>query len=325
MKLPRRKFLQLAAGAAALPVVSRISWAQSYPTKPVRLIVGFTPGAGSDILARLIGQWLSERLGKPFVIENRPGAGATIATEVVVRAPADGYTLLYITTTAAINATLYEKLNYNFLRDISPIGGLNREPSFLGVHPSFPAKTLDEFIAYAKRNAGKLNMASPGTGTLAHLSGELLKMMAGIDVVHVPYRGGLPMITDVLSGQVPAMVGTIAGSIEHIRGGRLRALAVSTATRLPALPDVPAVAEFIPGYEASAWSGIGAPRNTPTNIIDTLNRGIKAGLSDPKIKAQITDLGGTVFESSPAEFSRLIAEETEKWSKVIRAGNIKPE
>jgi len=325
MKLPRRKFLHLTAGAASLPAVSRMAWSQAYPSRPVRLVVGFAPGAGTDGIARLIGQWLSERLGKPFVIENRPGAGATIATDVVVRAPADGHALLLVTTTAAINATLYEKLTYNFLRDIAPIASLNREPSVLVVHPSFSAKTLDEFIAYAKRNPGKITMASPGAGTLAHLSGELFKLMAGIDLVHVPYRGGQAMITDALSGQVQAMVGTVAGSIEHIRGGRLRALAVSTAIRSQALPDIPTMGEFIEGYEASAWTGIGAPRNTPPEIIDKLNKEINAGLAAPKIKARLAELGGTVLPGSPTEFGKLIADETEKWAKVIRAANIKPE
>jgi tripartite-type tricarboxylate transporter receptor subunit TctC len=315
MKHSRRHFLQFAGAAAALPAVSRIARAQAYPTRPV---VGFPPGAGTDTLARLTGQWLSERLGKPFVIENRPGAGATIATEVVVRAPADGHTLLMVTTTAAINATLYEKLSYNFLRDITPVAGIDREPSVFVVHPSFPTRTLDAFIAYAKQYPDKISMASPGAGTLAHLSGELLKLMAGIRVIHVPYRGGQAMITDALSGQVQAMVGTIAGSIEHIRAGRLLALAVSTATRLPALPDIPTVSEFIAGYEASAWSGIGAPRNTPADAIETLNREINAGLADPKVKARLADLGGTAFAGTPADFGKLIADETEKWGKVIR-------
>src|SRR5262245_62047948 len=326
MKLPhRRQFLHLAAGAAALPFAPHIARAQAYPSRPVRLIVGFPPGAGSDTFARLVGQGLSERLGKPFVIENRPGAGATIATEVVVRSTADGYTLLFVTTTAAINATLYDKLNYNFLRDILPIAALNSEPSILVVHPSFPATTLDELIAYAKRNPGKVSMATPGAGTLAHLSGELFRSMAGIDIVHVPYRGGQAMITDALSGQVQAMVGTIAGSIEHIRAGRLRALAVSTATRSPALPEVTAVGEVLRGYEASAWSGIGAPKNTPAEIVDRLNKEINAVLADPKIRARVAELGGTVLSGSPADFGKLIENETEKWAKVVKSAGIKAE
>jgi tripartite-type tricarboxylate transporter receptor subunit TctC len=325
MKLLRRQFLHLAASAVALSTASRFAWAQAYPSRPVRVIVPFPPGGQTDAIGRLFGQWLSERLGKSFVIENRPGAGATIGTEVVVRAPADGHTLLLVTTTAAINATLYEKLNYNFLRDIAPIAGLNREPSVLVVHPSFPAKALDEFIAYAKRNPGRITMASPGAGTLAHLSGELFKVMAGIDLVHVPYRGGQAMITDALSGQVQAMVGTVAGSIEHIRAGRLRALAVSTATRSQALPDIPTVGEFLPGYEASSWWGIGAPRNTPAEIIATLNKEINAGLADPAIKAKLAGLGGTLIAGSPADFGKLIAAETEKWAAVVKFSGAKPD
>ena len=325
MKLPRRQFLHLTAGAAALPAVSHFAWAQTYPTRPVRLVVGFPPGGGTDITARLIGQWLSERLGQQFVIENRPGAGSNIATEGVARAAADGYTLLLVSAAHAINATLYDRLNYNFLRDIAPVAGIIRVPNVMEVNPSLPPKSVSEFIAYAKANPGKVNYASGGNGTAQHLSGELFKMMTGVVMVHVPYRGDAPALTDLIGGQVQVMFGSIPPSVEHIRAGKLRALAVTTATRSEALPDIPTVSDFVPGYEASAWYGIGAPRNTPAEIVDKLNKEINAALSDPKIKARLADLGGTVLSGSPADFGKLIADETEKWGKVIRAANIKPE
>jgi tripartite-type tricarboxylate transporter receptor subunit TctC len=325
MKLPRREFLRLAAGAAAVPAISRIARAQAYPSRPVRWIVGFPPGGGNDIAARLMGQWLSERLGQPVVIENRPGAGSNIATEAVVNAPADGYTLLLVAPPHAVNATLYDKLNYNFLRDIAPVAGISREPLVMVVNPSVPVKTVPEFIARAKANPGKLNMASSGIGTSVHVSGELFKMMAGVNMVHVPYRGAGPALTDLLGGQVQVMFATMPSSIEYIRTGKLRALAVTTATRSSALPDVPTVGDFLPGYEASASFGVGVPKNTPAEIIDKLNKEINAGLADPKMKARFADLGGTVLPGSPADFGKLIADETEKWAKVIRAANIKPE
>jgi tripartite-type tricarboxylate transporter receptor subunit TctC len=323
MKLPRRQFLHLAVGAAALPAVSRFAWAQTYPSRPVRILVGVAAGGSPDLLKRLMGQWLSERLGQPFVIENRPGAGTNIATEVVVRAPPDGYTLLSVTPAAAINATLYDKLNFNFIRDIAPVATITRQPQVMVVNPSFPAKTVSEFIAYAKANSGKLNFASPGNGTGPHLAGELFKMMAGLNLIHVPYRGGAPALTDLISGQVQVMFIGPVGTIDHIRAGKLRALAVTTATRWEALPDIPPVSDFVPGYESSAWFGVGAPRNTPAEIIGKLNKEINAGLADPKIKARLADLGGTPLAGSPADFGKLIAEETEKWGKVVGAANIK--
>jgi tripartite-type tricarboxylate transporter receptor subunit TctC len=323
MKLPRRNFLHLAAGAAALPAISRVARAQAYPSRPVRIIVGFAPAGGSDIMARLIGQWLSERLGQPFVIENRSGGGGNIAAEAVVRAPADGYTLLMVGAPNAINATLYDKLNFNLIRDIAPVAGVLRGPYVLVVNPSVPTKSVPEFIAYAKANPGKINMASGGIGTPSHVAGELFKMMASVDLVHVPYRGGGPALTDLLGGQVQVTFFTTVASIEYIRAGRLRALAVTAATRSDELPDIPTVAEFVPGYEASVWYGIGAPRNTPVEVIDKLNNEINAALADPKIKARLADLGGTVLPGSPADFGKLIADETEKWGNVIRALNIK--
>jgi tripartite-type tricarboxylate transporter receptor subunit TctC len=319
MKLPRRNFLHLAAGAAALPAVSRVARAQAYPTRPVRIIIGFAPGSASDIVARLVGQWLSEGLGQPFIIEHRPGAANNIATEAVVRAPPDGHTLLVVSSANAVNATFYDKLNYNFIRDIAPVAGIIVVPSVLVVHPSVPAKTVPEFIAYAKANPGKLTMASGGIGSGTHLAGELFKMMAGVNMVHVPYRGGGPALTDLLGGQVQVMFPSTVSSIEYIRAGRLRALAVTTATRSDALPDVPTVDEFVPGYEASAWFGVGAPKATPAEIVEKLNKEINAGLADPKIKARL----GAPLALSPAEFGKLIADETEKWGKVIRAANIK--
>jgi len=325
MRLPRRQFLRLATAAAALPALSRVAWAQSYPARPVRLIAPFPPGGSVDLTARLVGQWLSERLGQQFVIENRPGAGTTIGTEVVVRAPADGYTLLLVSSDSAISATLYEKLSFNFIRDIAPVAGIVRLPFLMLVNPSVPAKTVPEFIAYAKANPGKINMASPGIGTAPHLAGELFKTMAGLNLVHVPYRGGAPALTDLISGQVQVMFLSPAASIEYIRSGRLRALAVTSATRWEGLPDLPTVVDFLPGYEASVWFGVGAPKNTPNEIIDTLNTEINAALSDPKLKARLADLGGKVLPGSPTDFGKLIADETEKWGKVIRAANIKAE
>ena len=319
MKLPRRNFLHLAAVAAALPAVSRFAWAQAYPTRPVRVIVPFAPAGTTDIAARLMGQWLSERLGQPFVIENRPGASTTIGTEAVVRAPADGYALLLVTTSSAINTTLFEsKLNYNFLRDIVPIAGIFRVPNVMVVHPSVPAKTVPEFIAYAKANPGKINVESPGAGISSHLAGELFKLMTGLDMVHIQYRGNGPALIDLLAGQVQVGFDTMPASIEYIRAGKLRALAVCTATRSGALPDLPSVAEFVPGYESSGWFGFGAPANTPAEIVDKLNQEINAGLADPKLKARLIDLGGILIPTTPAEFGKMIADETDKWEKVVK-------
>jgi tripartite-type tricarboxylate transporter receptor subunit TctC len=325
MKLPRRQFLHLAAGAAALPAASRIARAQTYPTRPVRILVGFTAGGAVDIAARVIGQWLSEQLRQQFIVENRSGAGSNVATEVVIRAPADGYTLLQGSATNAINATLYEKLNFNFITDITPIAGVIRFPNVMEVNASFPAKTVPEFIAYAKVNPGKINMSSAGIGTSQHLSGELFKMMTGVDLVHVPYRGAPQALTDLLGGQVQVSFDPVLASIEHIKSGKLRALAVTTATRSEVLPDVPTVGEFVPGYEASGWNGVCAPKNTPIEIIEKLNQAINAGLADPRMKAKLAALGGTTLPGSSSDFGKLIAEETEKWGKVIRAANIKPD
>jgi len=326
MKLPhRRQFLQLAVGAAALPAVSRVARAQAYPTRPVRLVAPFAAGGGTDITARLIGQWLSERLGQPFIIENRPGGASNIGTEAVATARPDGYTLLLAGASNAVNATLYDKLNFNFIRDIAPVAGIIVVPNVMVVNPSVPSKTVPEFIAYAKANPGKLSMASAGIGAPGHLAGELFKLTAGVDLVHVPYRSSGPALIDLLGGQVQITFPTAVASIEYIRAGRLRALAVTTAKRSEALPDVPTIDEFIPGYEASNWFGIGAPRNTPADIVDKLNKEINAGLADPKIKARLADLGGTVLALSPADLGKLIAADTEKWGKVIRAANIKPE
>jgi tripartite-type tricarboxylate transporter receptor subunit TctC len=324
MKLSRHRFLHLAAGAATLPAVSRIARAQTYPARPVRLIVGVAPGGVFDIFARLMGQWLSERLGQQFVIENRPGAGGNIGTEVVVKAPPDGYTLLLVSSSNAMSATLYEKLNFNFIRDIAPVASISRESLVMVVHPSFPAKTVPEFIAYAKANPGKINMASAGNGATNHVAGEMFKMMAGINMVHVPYRGGAPALTDLLGSQVQVYFSAVPSSIGYIRDSRLRALAVTTAMRSEALPDLPTVGEFVPGYEVSGWFGIGAPKNTPGEIIGKLNKEINAALASPVTKARFADLGGVVFPTSPAEFGKFIADETEKWGKVIRAANIKP-
>ena len=324
MKLPRRRFLHLAAAAAAaLPIVSGIVLAQTYPTRPVRLIVPFGPAGATDITARLIGQWLSERLGQQFVIENRPGAGSNIGTEAVVRAAPDGYTLGLFGAPSAINATLYDKLNFNFLRDIAPVAPIVRFPNIMVVNPSILSKTLPEFIAYAKTNPGKINMASPGSGSTPHVTGELFKAMTGTNLVHVPYRSVAAVMTDLLSGQVQLYFGTTASSLEYVRAGKLRALAVTIERRLDALPDIPAVAEFVPGYEASAWFGVGTPRNTPVQIIDKLNKEINAGVADPKMKARLTDLGGIALRGSPSDFGKLIVEETEKWGKVVKLSGAK--
>jgi tripartite-type tricarboxylate transporter receptor subunit TctC len=323
MKLLRRQFLHLATGAAALPAVLGVASAQTYPTRQVRLVVGFPPGQTADITARLMGQWLSERLGQPFVIDNRPGASGTIATEAVVRAPADGYTLLYVTASNYINATLYEKLNYDFIRDIGPVSSTARSPLVMAVNPLLPVKTVPEFIAYAKANPGKLNMASAGNGNSTHMAGELFKMMTGISLVHVPYRGSPPALTDLIGGQVQVMFDLLASSIEPIRTGTLRALAVTTAARLEVLPDIPTVDEFVPGYEASAMGGIGVPKGTPAEIIDKLNKEINTCLSDPNVKARFAELGQMTGGGSPADYGKLIAEETEKWGKVVKSAGIK--
>jgi tripartite-type tricarboxylate transporter receptor subunit TctC len=326
MKLPRRTFLHLAAGAAALPAVSRIARAQTaYPTRPVRIIVGFAPGGAPDIVARLLAPSLSERLGQPIIVENRTGAGSNIATEAVVNAPPDGHTLLLVSPPNFVNATLYEKLNYNFIRDIAPIAALIRVPNVMEVHPSVPAKTVPEFVAYAKANPDKLNMASGGNGTSIHVAGELFKMMTGVKMLHVPYRGVGASYPDLIAGHVQIMFDSMPGSIEFIRTGRLRALAVTTATRSPALPDLPTVGDFVPGYEASAVHGVGAPPNTPAEIIEKLNRAINAILAEPAIKARLVDMGATLLPGSPAEFGKLIADETEKWAKVVKFSGAKPD
>ncbi len=323
MNFTRRRFLYLAAGAAALPTISRITWAQAYPARPVRWIVPTAPAGATDIVARLIGQWLSERLGRAFVIENRPGAGTNIGTEAVVRAPPDGYTLLSATVANAINATLYNKLNFNFIRDISPVAGIARVPNVMVVNPTFPAKTVPEFIAYAKAHPGEINFGSPGNGTTPHLSGELFKTMAGVNIVHVPYRSAASTLTDLLGGQVQVMFDNMPSSIDQIRAGKLRPLAVTTQSRSGALPDIATVSDFLPGYEASAWWGVGVPRNTPAEIIDMLNREINVALADPKMKARLGDLGATALPGSPADFGKLIADETEKWAKVVKFAGIK--
>jgi tripartite-type tricarboxylate transporter receptor subunit TctC len=325
MKLPRRKFLHLAAGAAALPAVSRIAWAQAYPARPVRMIVPFAPAGTTDISARLIGQWLSERFGQPFVVENRPGANGNIGTEAALRAPADGYTLLMVDASPAVNASLYDRLNFNFIRDAATVATVARAPFILVIHPSVPAKTVPEFIAYAKANPGRINYGSAGPGSTLHVAGELFKIMSDVDLVHVPYRGGGPAIADAISGQVQAVFIPSPAGIEFVRSGQLRALGVSSTTRFAAMPDVPSVSEFVSGYEASTWWGVVAPRNTPTTIIENLNKEINAGLAQPKVKARFAELGAEVFPGSPADFGTLIAVEIEKWGKVIRAANIKPE
>jgi tripartite-type tricarboxylate transporter receptor subunit TctC len=323
MKLRRRQFLRLSALALGLPAISRMAVAQTYPARPVRMVVGFAAGGAPDIAARLIAQWLSERLGQQFIIENRPGSGGNIATEAVVDAPADGYTLLMAGLQNAVNATLYEKLNYDFIRDTAPVGSVSHENYGMEVHPSFPARTVPEFIAYAKANPGKLNMASPGNGTGPHMAGELFKIMAGVDMVHVPYRGSPPALTDLLAGQVQLMFSPMSSSIGYVKSGKLRALAVTTATRSTALPDLPTVGEFVPGYKASGWFGVCAPRKTPVEIVERLNKEINAGLADSKLKARFTDLGSEVFAGSPADFGKHIADETEKWGKVVQTAHLK--
>jgi tripartite-type tricarboxylate transporter receptor subunit TctC len=324
MKLPRRKFLHLAAGAFAVPAVSRFAWAQNYPTRPVRIVVGFPPGGAADITARLIGQALQERLGQPFIIESRPGAGSNIGTEVVVHAPPDGYTLLLVTPPNAINATLYDRLDYNFIRDIAPVASISRFPGVMEVNPSVPAKSVPEFIAYAKANPGKINMATGGIGSTGHVFGEMFKMMAGVDLIPVHYRGSGPALTDMLGGQVQVMFDIMASSIEHIRASKLRALAVTSATRVEALPDIPTVGDFVPGYEASGWQGIGSPKNTPAEIIGKLSMEINAVLADPTIKQRIAELGSAPIALSPADFGKLITDETDKWAKVVKFAGIKP-
>jgi tripartite-type tricarboxylate transporter receptor subunit TctC len=325
MKLPRRRFLHLAAGAAALPAVTRIARAQTYPTRPVQIIVGLAAGGGADMVARLMGQWLSRRLGEPYTIENRTGAAGNTATETVVRASPDGYTLLLVTNPDAINATLYEKLNFNFIRDIMPVAGIIAVPNVMVVNPSVPAKTVSEFIAYAKANPGKIKQASAGNGSSGHLTGELFKMMTGIDMVHVPYRGLAGALAALVGGQVQVMFPSAPSSIEYIRAGKLRPLAVTTVRALEELPDIPPAADVVPGYESSTWYGIGAPKNSPPEVMERLSKEINAGLADPMMKARFADMGGTVLPGAPADFGKLIADETEKWGKVIRAANIKPE
>ena len=325
MDVPRRKFLHVAAGAAAVLAVSGRTWAQTYPSHSVRLIVPFPPGGPNDVFARLIGQWLHERLGQPIIIDNRPGAGGNIGTEVVVKAAPDGYTLLLINSNHTVNATLYDKLNYNFIRDIVPIVAIIRLPLVLVLNPLLPAKTLLEFIAHAKANPGKLNYASVGNGSTPHVAGELFKMMTGIDIVHVPYRGAVQALTDLISGQVQAMFIVPGVVTEHIKAGKLRAVAVTAATRSDMLPDLPTMNSIVTGYDATTWFGIGAPKDMPSEIVDKLNKEINVALANHKINAQLTDLGGTSLTLSPAEFGKLIADDTEKWAKVIRAANIKPE
>jgi tripartite-type tricarboxylate transporter receptor subunit TctC len=325
MKLPRRNFLHLAAGAAALPAASRIAWAQTYPSRPVRIIAPTGPAGAPDILARLIAPWLSERLGQQFVVENRPGSGNNIGTEAVVRAPPDGYTLLIVSSSNTINATLYDKLNFVFLRDIASVAGLISLPFVMVVNPSVPAKTVAELAAYGKANPGKISFGSPGIGTPGHVAGELFKIMAGIEMIHVPYRGGGAVMSDLLGGQVQVFFGTTSLTVEQVRAGKLRALAVTSARRWEGLPDVPTVGNFVPGYEATSLFGVGAPKATPVGIIDRLNREINTALEDPKLKMRLLELGGTLLPGSPADFGKLIAEDTEKWAKVIRAANIKAE
>jgi tripartite-type tricarboxylate transporter receptor subunit TctC len=326
MKLPhRRKFLHLVAGAAALPAVSRVATAQAYPARPVRIVVGLTAGSASDIVARLVAQWLSERLGQQFIVENRPGAGTNIAAEAVVRSAPDGYTLLLAASPNAINASLYDKLSFNFIRDIAPVAAISREPNVLVMNPSVPSGTVPELIAYAKANPGRINMASAGNGSTSHLAGELFKTMTGVNMVHVPYRGGGSALTDLLAGQVQVFFPPMVVPIGQVRAGKLRAVAVTTAARSEVLPDIPALGEFVSGYEASVWFGLGAPNGTPAEIIDKLNKETNAALADPKIKARIAESGGNALAGSPADFGKLIADETEKWSTLIRATNIKPE
>jgi tripartite-type tricarboxylate transporter receptor subunit TctC len=318
MRVVRRDLLRFAAAATVATVFPRIVRAQGYPIRPVRLIVGFPPGGGTDVAARLMGQWLSERLGRPVLVENRPGAGSNIATEAVVRAPADGYTLLLVSTAHAINASLYNRLPYDFMHDIAPVAGFMRVPNVMEINPSLPAASVREFIAYARSNPGKVSMASGGNGTSQHLSGELFKMMTGLDIIHVPYRGAAPALTDLMGGQVQVMFGDMPSSLEFIRAGKLRALGVTAAAPSEALPDVPIVGEFLPGYESSAWYGIGAPRDTPREIVGMLNAEVNAALVDAKMKTRLTALGGGLLQGSSADFGKLIADETEKWAKVVK-------
>jgi len=325
MKLPRRGFLQAAAGGAALAALPRRAVALDYPTRSVRIIVGYGAGGAPDILARLVGQWLSDRLAQPFVVENRTGANGSIAIETVIKAPADGYTLLAVALPDAVNATLYPSPNYNFVRDIAPIAATSRDPDVMVVNPSFSANTVPEFINFAKANPGKINMASPGIGSSPHMAGELFKSMTGIEMTHVAYRGSAPALTDLLGGQVQVYFAPISASLSYVRAGKLRALAVTTATRAQALPDIPTVSDFVPGYEVSAWYGIGAPKNTPVEIIDRLNKEIDAGLADAQMKARLAALGSSAFAISPAEFGKFIAGETAKWAKVIKSAGIKPD
>jgi tripartite-type tricarboxylate transporter receptor subunit TctC len=327
MKFPRRRFLQLAAGAAVLPAASRIAKAQAYPARALRLIIGYPPGGSADITARLTAQWLSERLGQPVIVENRPGAATNLATEAVVRAPADGYTLLLVAPANAINATLYEKdkLSFNFLQDIVPVAGIIRFPNVVVVNPSLPIKTIPELIAYAKANPGKLNMASSGNGSTIHMSGELFKMLTGINMVHVPYRGGAPALTDLIAGQVHVMFDNIPTSAEHVKAGKLRGLAVTSTARSEVLPDLPTVADFLPGYEASAWYGLGAPKGTPADIVDQVNKAMNAILADTKAKARFAELGASLLPGSPADWGKLLADETEKWGKVVKFAGVKPD
>jgi tripartite-type tricarboxylate transporter receptor subunit TctC len=324
MKPCRREFLYLAVGTAALPAVSRIAWAQAYPSRPVRFIVPFAPGGSADITARVVAQWLSERLGQPFIVDNRPGAAGNVGTEATMKSPADGYTLLLCGVWNAISATLY-KLNFDFNRDIAPVAAVSRAPNVMVVHPSVPVTTVPEFIAYAKANPGKVNMASTGVGTSLHLSGELFKVMTGVNMQHVPYRGSAPMLTDLLAGQVQVAFDNLQPSLPHIKAGTLRALAVTTATRSEALPDLPTVADYLPGYETSTWNGVCVPKNTPVEIVNALNEGINAGLADSKVKARLTEAGASALSTSPADYGKLIGAETEKWAKVIHAADIKPE
>ena len=325
MALSRRRVLELATGAIAFAAILRSARAQTYPTRPVRIIVGFPAGGPSDITARLIAQWLSEHLGQEFVVENRPGAASNIATEAALRAPPDGYTLLLVTSTNAVNATFYENLNFNFMSDIAPVAGIIRVPFVMEINPSIPAKTVPEFIAYAKANPGKINMASGGIGTSVHIAGELFKMMAGVNLVHVPYRGSAPALTDMISGQVHVMFDILTSSIQHIRSNALRALAVTSERRSEALPDLPTVGDFLPGYEATAWYGIAAPKNTPSEIVDKLNNEVNTGLADPKIKARFAELASAVIPGSPADFGRLVGDEIQKWAKVVKFSGAKPE
>jgi tripartite-type tricarboxylate transporter receptor subunit TctC len=323
MKLGRREFLKLAGAAIATPVISQVAHAEAYPVKPVRFIHGYAPGGSADITARLIGQWLSDHLGQPFIVESRPGAGSNIGTEAVVHAAPDGYTILLVAPANAINATLYERLPYNFMQDLAPIAGLIRFPNVMEVNPSVPVTTVQEFIAYAKANPGRINMASSGNGSTIHMSGELFKMMTGITMVHVPYRGAAPALADMIGGQVQVMFDNVPSSLEHIRTGKLRALAVTTAKRSDVLPDLPTVGDFLPGYESSAWYGVGAPRNTSRDIIDLLNREINAGLADPRLKARFAELSAAVIPGSPEDFGTLIADETGKWGKVVKFSGAK--